>query len=261
MQTLNDTTQDGAAAIETPLIRKLHQFIPLRRDEIAALGRLGGAAHRARPLDVLLDQGRSSGVAVLLHSGWAIRHRTLRDGRRQIIDFVLPGDLCDPSGYFQRQSDYAVSAVTDAVYTLVRAEEILDLIASSPRLGAFFWWLEAQEEQYLRAHLVAVGRLSAYERIAYLVWELWTRLRAVGLAEQQSFALPATLELIADATGLSHVHVSRTLSRMEREGMLRRVDRRYDILDPARFRQIAQVEEQSGSRRLPDAVAERLGRY
>lgn len=247
--------------MESPLIRKLRQFIPLTAGEKAALGRIGGHVQAARPRDVLLDQGRSTGVAVLLHSGWAIRHRTLRDGRRQIIDFVLPGDLCDPSSYFQRHADCAVSAITDGTYSLVRAWEILDLIAASPRLGAFFWWLEAQEGQYLRAHLVAVGRLTAYERIAYLVWELWTRLRAVGLVEQNTFTLPANQALIADATGLSHVHVSRTLSRMAREKLLRRLDRRYQILDPARFRQIAQVEDVTASRRLPDAIAARLKRY
>lgn len=247
--------------MESPLIRKLRQFIPLTPGEKAALGRIGGHALPARAHDVLLDQGRGTGIAVLLHSGWAIRHRTLRDGRRQIIDFVLPGDLCDPSSFFQRHADCAVSAITDGSYTLVRAWEILDLIAASPRLGAFFWWLESQEGQYLRSHLVAVGRLTAYERIAYLVWELWTRLRAVGLVEQNSFTLPANQALIADATGLSHVHVSRTLSRMQREKLLRRLDRRYQILDPPRFRQIAQVEDFTASRRLPDAVAARLKRY
>lgn len=247
--------------MDPPLIRKLRQFVPLTQGEKAALGRICGHAQPAKPRDVLLDQGRDTGVAVLLHSGWAIRHRTLRDGRRQIIDFVLPGDLCDPSGYFQRHADCSVSAITEGTYSLVRAREILDLIATSPRLGAFFWWLEAQEEHYLRAHLVAVGRLTAYERIAYLVWELWARLRAVGLAEENTFSLPANQALIADATGLSHVHVSRTLGRMEREKLLRRVERRVQILDPARFRQIAQVEEFTASRRLPDAVAARLKRY
>jgi len=235
--------------------------MPLTPSEKAVLGRVGGHLQPARPRDVLLDQGRSTGVAVLLHSGWAIRHRTLRDGRRQVIDFVLPGDLCDPSSFFQRHTDCAVSAITDGSYSLVRASEILDLIAVSPRLGAFFWWLESQEEQYLRAHLVAVGRLTAYERIAYLVWELWTRLRAVGLAQENTFWLPANQAMIADATGLSHVHVSRTLSRMAREKLLRRLDHQYRILDPARFRQIAQVEDVIASRRLPDAVAARLRRY
>ena len=247
--------------MESPLSRKLRQFIPLTPGETAALGRIGGHVQTARPHDVLLDQGRGTGVAVLLHSGWAIRHRTLRDGRRQIIDFVLPGDLCDPSSFFQRHADCAVSAITDGTYSLVPAWEILDLIAASPRLGAFFWWLEAQEEQYLRAHLVAVGRLTAYERIAYLVWELWSRLRAVGLVEQNTFSVPANQALIADATGLSHVHVSRTLSRMAREKLLRRLDHRYQILNPARFRQIAQVEDFTASRRLPDSVAARLKRY
>lgn len=247
--------------MESPLIRKLRQFIPLTAAEKAALAGIGGRPRPAKARDILLDQGRGTGVAVLLHSGWAIRHRTLRDGRRQIVDFVLPGDLCDPSMYFQRHTDCAVSAITAGTYSLVRAWEILDLLAASPRLGAFFWWLEAQEEQYLRAHLVAVGRLTAYERIAYLVWELWSRLRAVGLAEAQAFSLPATQGLIADATGLSHVHVSRTLGRMEREGLLRRLEHRYQILDPARFRQIAQVDEFTSSRRLPDAVAARLKRY
>src|SRR5690606_15377086 len=112
----------------------------------------------------------------------------------------------------------------------------------SPRLGAVLWWLEAQEELLLRAHLVAVGRLTAVERVAYLIWELWNRLRQVGLVAGDSFEFPATQEMLADATGLSHVHVSRMLNRLEREGIIRREDHRYRLLDVAALMRMAQVD-------------------
>ena len=139
-------------------------------------------------------------------------------------------------------------------WTLVQPADVLALINRSPRLGAILWWLEAQEELQLRAHLVAVGRLRAIERIAYVIWELWTRLRAVGLVHDHSFELPATQDMLADATGLSHVHVSRMLNRLEKDRVIQRHERTYRILATERLMKIAQIEGQHGVRRLPRRI-------
>jgi CRP-like cAMP-binding protein len=241
-----------------PLVRRLRAIAELGPAEVAALRSLGEPVRLAPARTTLLAQGERAGTAVLLQEGWAIRHRTLADGRRQVLDFVVPGDLCDPSSFVLPRRDYAITAITRVAYALVQPEDVLKLLAGSSRLGALLWWLEAQEEYFARAHLVAVGRLTAYERIAYLIWELWMRLRAVGLATEQSFELPATQDLIADATGLSHVHVSRTLGRMGREGLIQRTDHRYRILQPSRLMALAQVD--AGQRRLdpPALVREHL---
>lgn len=246
------------AGEESALVLKLGQFLDLSPEESAILRTLGGPRRRLPAGETLVAQGDGPVAAVLLHDGWAIRHRTLRDGRRQIIDFLLPGDLCDPSSFVTTRADFSITAISAVTCTSVEAQEVLALLKRSPRLGAMLWWLESQEEFAMRAHLVAVGRLSAHERVAYLIWELWTRLRAVRRALDHSFEMPATQDMIADATGLSQVHVSRTLNRLEREGVIQRTERHYRILEPAQLMALAQVDEHRASSRLPDRLVRLL---
>lgn len=226
-----------------PLVLKLARVVDLNAADVAALSTLGGAVRRCRAGQSLLEAGRRMSAAVLVHEGWAFRHRTLRDGRRQVMDFVLPGDICDPTVLVTPRADFSMQALTELRYSLVHLEHVLELVNRSPRIGAALWWAEAYEEAIARAHLVAVGRLSAYERVAYLLWEIWTRLRVVDLADAEGFEMPASQELIADAAGLSYVHVSRTLHRLGREGLIRRSHKTWRILDVARIQRIAQITD------------------
>lgn len=236
------------------ILRRLTQCMDLSPGEIADLRRLAAPVRQASPLDILVAEGSADGNAILLHEGWAIRHRNLRDGRRQILEFVVPGDLCEPSNFMAARADSAITAITAVTWTLVQPVALVDLVARSPRLGALLWWLEAQEGAMLRYHLVALGRLTARERLACLIWELWSRLRGVGLARDHTFELPATQDMLADATGLSTVHVSRTLNRLERDDIIQRQRQRWRILDPDRLAHLAQMEQAPGPRRLPRRV-------
>lgn len=197
-------------------------------------------------------------AAVLIHEGWAFRHRTLTDGRRQIMDFALPGDICDPAVFVTPRASHSIQSLTDLSYSLIQSEDVLDLLARSPRLGAALWWTEAHEVAITRAHLVAIGRLSAYERVAYLIWELWTRLRAVNLANKTSFEMPVNQELIADAAGLSYVHLSRTLRRLDGEGLIRRSHRTWHILDPERIQRMTQITDGLHLTPLSKKIQQRL---
>lgn len=226
-----------------PLVLRLARVVDLNAADVAALSALGGAARTCPAGHGLVEAGRKMSAAVLVHRGWAFRHRTLTDGRRQVIDFVLPGDICDPTVFVTPRAGYSMQALTELSYSLVQSEDVLELVTRSPRIGAALWWAEAHEEAITRAHLVAVGRLTAYERIAYLLWELWTRLRVVNLADSDGFDMPASQELIADAAGLSYVHVSRTLTRLDREGVIRRSQKSWRILDAARIQRITQITD------------------
>jgi CRP-like cAMP-binding protein len=224
-------------------VLKLARVVDLGAADVAALAALGGAARRCRAGHSLVEAGRRMSAAVLVHEGWAFRHRTLSDGRRQVMDFVLPGDICDPTVFVTPRADFSMQALTELRYSLVQSEDVLELVNRSPRIGAALWWAEAHEAAITRAHLVAVGRLSAYERVAYLLWEIWTRLRVVDLADGEGFEMPASQELIADAAGLSYVHVSRTLRRLDREGLIRRTHKAWRILDAGRIQRIAQITD------------------
>jgi CRP-like cAMP-binding protein len=234
---------------ESPLIGKLRLFLDLTEAEIGALRAVGEPVRAAAARSNLITQGQNRISAVLTHSGWAIRHRTLPDGRRQILDFILPGDLCDPSVFVTPKASFSLTTITACTYAQIGAAALLDLLSRSPRLGAMLWWIESQEQSLLRDHLVAIGRLNAEERLAHLLWEIWWRLRRVNLAGDDGFEWPATQEMIADATGLSVVHVNRTLRRLERSGIIQRLDHAYQIRSPRRLEALAQLA--SGHEAMP----------
>ncbi len=244
----------------TPLVHKLASVIDLDAADVAALAALGGARRHCPAGQTLVEGGARVSAAVLIHEGWAFRHRTLSDGRRQVIDFDLPGDFCDPSVFVMSRAGFSMQALTGLSYSLVQAEEVLDLVSRSPRIAAALWWAEAYQEAITRAHLVAIGRMSAYERVAYLLWELWTRLRVVRLADDQGFELPAGQDLIADAAGLSYVHLSRTLRRLDHEGLVRRSRRNWRVIDADRLHTLVQMADGLKLEPVARRIQERLNR-
>ncbi|MCC5868757.1 MAG: Crp/Fnr family transcriptional regulator [Gammaproteobacteria bacterium] len=233
-----------AAAQDTdlPLMRKLRGFIGASTSDTRALLMICAPRHCAAADTPLVNQGTASRSALLMHSGWAIRHRCLADGRRQIMEFLLPGDFCDPSSFVTCTADSTIVAITPIEYSLVAPETLLEAISHSPRLGVCLWWLESQHASMMRSHLSAVGRMRARERIAYLIWELTRRLDLVLPAPPAAYTLPISQEMIADATGLSVVHVSRTLARLQRDGVIHRHGHTYQILCSAKLRALAQID-------------------
>jgi CRP-like cAMP-binding protein len=243
----------------TALITRLRRFIELSPAEIISLQTLARPLRTAQPNEDLRTHGHADSIAVLMHEGWAISHRTLADGRRQILDFVIPGDFCDPCVFVTPVANFTLTTITRCSYTPVAGSTLLDLIASSPRIGAMLWWLEAEEQALLRDHLLAIGRMNARERLSRLICELWARMRNVGLDVADGFAWPVNQEVIADATGLSIVHVNRTLRRLEREGIIQRSNHVYRINDPARIERIAHAATAgTGQTRLDPDIEARL---
>lgn len=236
----------NSAAGRWPLLARLAQFIEPADADLAALRVLCGKALQAPPGTQLATEGADRQAAILIHEGWAMRHRSLADGRRQIIDFVLPGDFCDPSIFVSRRSDSAVTSITTVRYSPVSQASLLDAVLHSPRLGVYLWWLEAQESALLRAHLFAVGRMRAIERVAYLIWELWARTSLLQPAPRDTFEIPVSQEMLADATGLSVVHICRTLGQLEREAVICRQGHWYEVREPERLRNLAQVSADHG---------------
>lgn len=243
------------------LITRLQRFIALGPAEIISLQSLARPLRKAEPHEDLMTHGHAGSTAILMHQGWAICHRTLDDGRRQILDFVIPGDFCDPSIFVTPVAEFSLTTVTRCTYTPVAGSTLLDLIAGSPRIGAMLWWLQAQEQSQLRDHLLAIGRMNAEERLARLICELWSRMKNVGLAVADGFEWPVNQEVIADATGLSVVHVNRTLRRLENEGIIQRSSHVYHVHNPERLRRIAHAAIAApGRTHLDPDIAARLNR-
>ena len=241
-----------------PLARKLAWLAGLSPEETATFDALLSATRSVRRNREIITEGRNYETLSVLLEGSAIRYRILRDGRRQVLNIVLPGDFIGFPGCFFESALYSVTALTDAVVSSVPFAVLIGLFDRSPRVAAAIFWSFACEAALYAEHLIDVGRRSALERVGHFLLELLTRLQVVGLADERSYQMPLTQELIADALGLSVPHVNRTLRQLRDDGLLAIEEQRVVIKDIDALSALADFERTYVSRfRLPGVVADR----
>jgi CRP-like cAMP-binding protein len=178
-----------------------------------------------------------------LQAGLACRYRILGDGRRQITSFLIPGDICDLYAFLLKTMDHSVAAITPVRLADMAWQEVLDLTYNHPRIAAALWWSALQEEAILRERIVALGRRDARGRVAYLLCELFWRHKLVGLADGHLVTLPLTQNDLADALGLTPVHVNRVLQEFRRSGLLSLEQRTLTLHKLERLQQIAEIKQ------------------
>lgn len=204
----------------TPLVRKLGAFVALSESDLAVLA----SFHKRRRTFVagcdLIHQGQSDQAAYILASGWACSYKLLPDGQRQVVDFQVPGDFLGLRSVLLNVSDHSIEPVTDIEVTEVHVTDLLDAFAQTPRLATAVLWAASRDEAMVVEHLVDLGRRDAAERMAHFLLELGTRLALVGLGSKDGYACPLTQYLLADALGLSAVHVNRVLRHLREAGMV-----------------------------------------
>ena len=208
----------GAAGASSPafLSRLTHD------DLTAEAGRSLGTL-RIRKNKDLLVAGTHYESVYINHDGWLLRYKILHNGSRQIIDFILPGQIIGLQAYLFKNSLYSVAAITETLLSVIPFEMIDELFERSPRLAKALFWSAGCEAAILAEHLIDAARRSAYERVSHLLLELLVRLKGASLTNDMSFEMPLTQELIGDALGLTTVHVNRTI-RSLREDKLIAVD-------------------------------------
>jgi CRP-like cAMP-binding protein len=202
------------------LARKLGAFFCLTPRERALLAELQSAPVRVERGRELVHEGQTGHRAYVLLAGWACSFKLLPDGGRQIIGFPLPGDWIGLGSALLRTSDHAFSALTDVVVSSVDATRMRRLFEELPRLGVAILWATSQDESRVVDHLVSLGRRSAIERTAHFFLELHERLEWIGQAPDQVFACPLNQYVLADALGLSAIHVNRVLRQLRERGLL-----------------------------------------
>jgi CRP-like cAMP-binding protein len=144
----------------------------------------------------------------------------LSDGRRQIVNFMLPGDCFDLQAALSARSDHAVVALTPVRLRRASVQAFLAAVRANAALASAFWWVALQEEAILREQIVRIGKRGARERVAHLLLELRRRQLAAGLDEAVASQAPVTREVLADALGLSRVHVSRAVAALVNSGLV-----------------------------------------
>lgn len=197
-------------------------------------------SHRAK--GDLIKEGDRPDHVFLLVEGWAYRYKILHDGKRQIMAYLVPGDLCDVHIFILKQMDHSIGLISDAKVAAIPKEKMLALFAERPNLAQALWWSTLTDEAVLREWIVNMGQRDAYERVAHLLVELWLRLKAVGRTANGSFELPVTQADLGDTLGLTSVHVNRTLQRLRTDGLVQFSRGRLLIPDVPRLMAVTRFE-------------------
>lgn len=229
----------GDPQLDSVLAKKLNSFLPLTPMELEWLAKM-----QATPLTVkrgkqLTQEGQTGHKAFVLQAGWACSYKDLPNGSRQIISFPIAGDCVGLRSVLLRTADHSFSALTDAVVTPVEGAHILKCVTEFPRLGMALLWAASRDEAMVVEHLVNVGRRSAIERTVHFFIELAERLTLVGLATQAEFKCPLSQFVLADALGLTAIHVNRVLRQLRELGLLTVRKGSVKIHDLSRLRKLA----------------------
>jgi CRP-like cAMP-binding protein len=199
----------------------------------------------------LLLQGTNSAHLYTILSGWAFRHRTLPDGRRQILNYALPADFLGLQGSVSDEMQHSVEALTDMLLCVFPRDKLWDLYTRYPALAFDITWLAAREEQLLEEQIVSIGRRSAIERTAFVLRLLFARAEEVGLTKGQTVQFPFTQQHLADTLGMSLVHTNKTLKRLTATKAVRWKDRAFEILDRDLLDEIGGYEPPTARARRP----------
>ena len=223
-----------------PLFRLLGRYMALDEDDRRALSSLqtGPVCSREARLDIVREGENPNSIRLLI-SGWACRYKDLPDGRRQIVGFFLPGDFCDLNIFILSEMDHSIGALTAVRFYEIQPQQFQDVIDQRPHLIRALLWHEMVSAGIQREWLLSIGQRSPLERLSHLFVELFCRLKAVGLATGLGFDLPITQNHLAEANGLSLVHLNRTLQEMRREGLIELSDRQLRIVDLDRLKRVA----------------------
>lgn len=223
----------------SPLATKLEGFTRLSQDDLAALTRAMANFRVVEARRDLTSEGdRPSYVHVVLE-GWAAAYKALPDGKRQIVAFFVPGDFCDANVHVLKRMDHSIGAITRLKVAMIGPGEMIALTAERPRLAQALWWEGLVTAATQREWTLNLGQRSAYERLGHLLVELYVRLKAVGRASDGRCDFPLTQNDLADATGLTAVHVNRTLQELRQDGLIELERKQLRILDLERLTDVA----------------------
>jgi CRP/FNR family transcriptional regulator, anaerobic regulatory protein len=229
-------------------LRSFAALRPFTPDELAFVKELKADELRVDPGISFLREGARTESLYTVLGGWAFRYKMLDDGRRQILNYVLPADLVGLHGSLTEEMEHSVEALTPLTLCVFPRSKLWDLYAKFPSLAFDLTWLAAREEQLVDENLLNVGRRTALERTAYLLLQLFRRAEDVGLTKDGTIHFPFTQQHLADTLGMSLVHTNKTLKRLTASRAVQWKDRMFEILDRAT---LAHIAGDSGTRRRP----------
>jgi CRP-like cAMP-binding protein len=232
---------EPAAPLNT-LVRKLALLVDLDEQDRLALGRLPCSVASVRAGHHLIREGAAPTDCCLLVDGYACRYKVTSAGGRQIVSFHMRGDILDLQHLLLSKADHDVQAFTAATVAWIPNAALRALARERPRIGDALWKDTLIDSSIFREWVLNVGRRDAKARIAHMLCEFLVRCEAAGLGSAERFDLPMSQELIADATGLTSVHVNRMLRALEEDGVIRRHGREIRVGDWDLMKRVADFD-------------------
>ena len=226
--------------MSNPWTMKMEQFTPFSAEQRKRIDDLSSERQQdyARGADIL-SEGQPINECHVILSGLAERYKLLPDGERQIMAFLVPGDLCDAEVFILDEMDHSVAAISPTKCAIIPASTMRELLREISAMSEALWWGTMTDLAVLRERVIDLGRREARERIAHLIYEMLVRYRIVGATDDDVMPWPITQDELADATGLSPLHVNRTLKQMRGEGLIEFDRRTLKVLDPDQLRGVA----------------------
>jgi CRP-like cAMP-binding protein len=219
--------------------RKLEAFTRLSSDDRAALAGLSQNIIKVDARRDLVVEGEKPRQVHLMLEGWAVRYKGLPDGKRQIVGLFIPGDFCDLNVYILKRMDHSIGAITRLKVAAITPDQMDALTSQHPRITQALLWHELVSAAIQREWLLNVGQRAAHARLAHLLLEIYFRLRTVGLARDGRCDFPMTQNDLAEATGLTSVHVNRMLQELRGDDLIELERRQLQIRDVDRLMDIA----------------------
>jgi CRP/FNR family transcriptional regulator, anaerobic regulatory protein len=230
-------------------LRHTEAFTPVNSDAIDFIEEFRSSTTRVNAGATIVREQQANGKLFTLYSGWAFRYKSLSDGRRQILNFLLPGDLVGLQQEFSDNAMHGVEAVTDVSLCVFPRDGLWELFRKHPALGYDVTWLSARGEGFVDDNLLTTGRRNATERVAMLLMHLYRRLQRLGLEDKDADGQGGTIEWpinqqhIADTLGLSLVHTNKTLRRLRQLGLHDIENGRLRLRNPKALERIADYYE------------------
>ncbi|MBA3810956.1 MAG: Crp/Fnr family transcriptional regulator [Caulobacteraceae bacterium] len=241
MRSPNDSPTSSSG--DNALIRKLERFSALACGDRLALDDLARTCEWVPPDRSIVTEGDASGAVLPLLEGLAYRHKDFRDGRRQIISLLVPGDMCGGHGRLSRPTNYGVRTLTRCKIARISRQGFVHLLDSHPAIAEALNEAALVEEAVLRTWIVNLGQRHAHERMAHLLCEWAQRMADCGrLLAHGGFELPLTQQGLGAALGLTSVHVNRVLQRLRAENLVAFQNGTVRIFDFDRLRAVADFD-------------------
>ncbi len=233
---------DNVDSIFEPFLKRLRVSTEIDGADEAAVRSLPIAMKRMRGGEPIVSLGDRPSACCLVVDGFVLRSKIVGSGHRQVLSFHQPGDIPDLHGLFLHVMDHDVSTLGECVLGFIPHPAVRQIIRHRPNVAQALWRDTLTDAAIFREWICNIGQRDATSRVAHLVIELYTRLKAIDRTDGLSFSFPFTQALLADAIGTSVVHMNRVIQELRGQNVLEMERGRISILDEAKLRQIADFD-------------------